>query len=138
MDLQQDEIAFYTTLFKDLYSKVLTVLNEKLVIEMDTFVANLNPNLALEVSDLLLQDELHTLHDWERKNIYIKNKKINLARWVQEVILRFRCHLIDEKVAALQSDTAENTDSHHGELLEEIVQYHKLKTVLSGRLNRVV
>ncbi|MAW16347.1 MAG: DNA primase [Flavobacteriaceae bacterium] len=138
MDLQQDEIAFSTTLFKDLYSKVLTVLNEKLVIEMDTFVANLDPNLALEVSDLLLQDELHTLHDWERKNIYIKNKKINLARWVQELILRFRCHLIDEKVAALQSDTAENTDSHHGELLEEIVQYHKLKTVLSGRLNRVV
>lgn len=138
MDLQQDEIAFSTTLFKDLYSKVLTVLNEKLVIEMDTFVANLDPNLALEVSNLLLQDELHTLHDWERKNIYIKNKKTNLARWVQEVILRFRCHLIDEKVAALQSNTAENTDSHHGELLEEIVQYHKLKTVLSGRLNRVV
>ena len=105
---------------------------------MDTFVANLDPNLALEVSNLLLQDELHTLHDWERKNIYIKNKKTNLARWVQEVILRFRCHLIDEKVAALQSNTAENTDSHHGELLEEIVQYHKLKTVLSGRLNRVV
>ena len=75
MDLQQDEIAFSTTLFKDLYSKVLTVLNEKLVIEMDTFVANLDPNLALEVSDLLLQDELHTLHDWERKNIYIKNKR---------------------------------------------------------------
>ena len=138
MDLQQDEIAFSTTLFKDLYSKVLTVLNEKLVIEMDTFVANLDPNLALEVSNLLLQDELHTLHDWERKNIYIKNKKTNLARWVQEVILRFRCHLIDEKVAALQSNTADNTDSHHGELLEEIVQYHKLKTVLSGRLNRVV
>ena len=54
------------------------------------------------------------------------------------MILRFRCQLIDEKVAALQSDTAEDIDSHHGELLEEIVQYHKLKTVLSGRLNRVV
>lgn len=138
MDLQQDEIAFSTTLFKDLYPKLLTVLNEKSVIEMDTFVANLDPNLALEVSDLLLQDELHTLHDWERKNIYIKNKKTNLARWIQEVILRFRCHLIDEKVAELQSDTAEDMDSHHGELLEEIVQYHKLKTVLSGRLNRVI
>ena len=73
-----------------------------------------------------------------RKNIYIKNKKANLARWIHEVILRFRCQLIDEKVAALQSDTAEDIGSHHVELLEEIVQYHKLKTVLSGRLNRVV
>ena len=80
---------------------------------MDAFVANLEPNLALEVSDLLLEDELHTLHDWERKNIYIKNKKANLARWVHEVILRFRCQLIDEKVAALQSDTAEDRILFH-------------------------
>jgi DNA primase len=138
LDLQQDEIAFSTAVFKGLYPKVLAALNEKSAIQMDAFVANLEPNLVLEVSDLLLEDELHTLHDWERKNIYIKNKKANLARWVHEVILRFRCQLIDEKVAALQSDTAEDIDSHHGELLEEIVQYHKLKTVLSGRLNRVV
>ena len=138
LDLQQDEIAFSTAVFKGLYPKVLAALNEKAAIQMDTFVANLDPNLALEVSDLLLEDELHTLHDWERKNIYIKNKKANLARWVHEVILRFRCHLIDEKVAALQTDTADDIDSHHGELLEEIVQYHKLKAVLSSRLNRVV
>jgi hypothetical protein len=61
-----------------------------------------------------------------------------LARWVHEVILRFRCQLIDEKVAALQTDTADDIDSHHGDLLEEIVQYHKLRAVLSSRLNRVV
>lgn len=138
LDLQQDEIAFSTAVFKKLYPKVLAALNEKSAIQMDAFVANLEPNLALEVSDLLLEDELHTLHDWQRKNIYIKNKKANLVRWIHEVILRFRCQLIDEKVAALQSDTAEDIGSHHVELLEEIVQYHKLKTVLSGRLNRVV
>jgi len=138
LDLQQDEIAFSTAVFKGLYPKVLAALSEKEAIQMDTFVANLDPNLAVEVSDLLLEDELHTLHDWERKNIYIKNKKANLARWVHEVILRFRCQLIDEKVAALQTNTADDRDSHHGELLEEIVQYHKLKTVLSSRLNRVV
>jgi DNA primase len=138
LDLQQDEIAFSTAVFKGLYPKVLAALNEKSAIQMDTFVANLDPNLALEVSDLLLEDELHTLHDWERKNIYIKNKKANLARWVHEVILRFRCQLIDEKVAALQTDTSDDIDNHHGELLEEIVQYHKLKALLSSRLNRVV
>jgi hypothetical protein len=52
--------------------------------------------------------------------------------------LRFRCQLIDEKVAALQTDTSDDIDNHHGELLEEIVQYHKLKALLSSRLNRVV
>ena len=138
LDLQQDEIAFSTTVFKGLYPKVLAALSDNSAIQMDTFVANLDPKLATEVSDLLLEDELHTLHDWERKNIFIKNKKANLARWVHEVILRFRCQLIDEKVATLQTNTEDDIDSHHGELLEEIVQYHKLKTVLSYRLNRVV
>ncbi|MBV53140.1 MAG: DNA primase [Coxiellaceae bacterium] len=138
LDLQQDEIAFSTTVFKGLYPKVLAALSDNSAIQMDTFVANLDPKLATEVSDLLLEDELHTLHDWERKNIFIKNKKANLARWVHEVILRFRCQLIDEKVATLQTGTEDDIDSHHGELLEEIVQYHKLKTVLSYRLNRVV
>ncbi len=138
LDLQQDEIAFTTEVFKSLYPKVLTTLNEHAPIQMDTFVAGLPPELATEVSDLLLQDEQHTLHDWERKNIFIKDKKANLPRWVHEVILRFRCQLIDEKVAALQTQTEENQDNHHHDLLEEIVQYHKLKTVLSGRLNRVV
>ena len=68
LDLQQDEIAFSTTVFKGLYPKVLAALNEKAAIQMDTFVANLDPNLAIEVSDLLLEDELHTLHDWDNSS----------------------------------------------------------------------
>ena len=60
LDLQQDEIAFSTAVFKGLYPEVLAALNEKSAIQMDAFVANLEPNLALEVSDLLLEDELPT------------------------------------------------------------------------------
>ena len=105
---------------------------------MDSFVSNLSPELATEVSDLLLQDEQYTLHDWERKNIFVADKSKSLPKWVHEIILRFRCQLIDEKVSTLQDQTQENQEAHHKELLEEIVQYHKLKLLLSGRLNRVV
>ena len=138
LDLQQDEIDFMTTAFKSLYPKILNALSAQGEMQMDSFVSNLSPELATEVSDLLLQDEQYTLHDWERKNIFVADKSKSLPRWVHEIILRFRCQLIDEKVSTLQEQTEENQEAHHKELLEEIVQYHKLKTLLSGRLNRVV
>lgn len=138
LDLQQDEIDFTTTAFKSLYPKILNALSAQGEMQMDSFVSNLSPELATEVSDLLLQDEQYTLHDWERKNIFVADKSKSLPRWVHEIILRFRCQLIDEKVSTLQEQTEENQEAHHKELLEEIVQYHKLKTLLSGRLNRVV
>jgi len=138
LDLQQDEIDFTTTAFKSLYPKILNILNEQGEMQMDSFVSTLSPELATEVSDLLLQDEQYTLHDWERKNIFVTDKSKSLPKWVHEIILRFRCQLIDEKVSTLQEKTEEDQEEHHKELLEEIVQYHKLKTLLSGRLNRVV
>ena len=138
LDLQQDEIDFSTTAFKALYPKILLALNEQGVIKMDTFMASLPPELAAQASDLLLQDEQYALHDWERKNIYVRNKSTALPNWVREVILRFRCQLIDEKVSELQTKTEEDHEAHHAGLLEEIVDYHKLKIMLSNRLNRVI
>ena len=138
LDLQQDEIAFTTNSFKTLYPKILAALNEQETLQMDAFVSHLPAALATEVSDLLLQDEQYPLHDWARKNIYVDEKSTLLNRWIHEIILRFRCQLIDEKVGALQDETENDHQMHHAELLEEIVQYHKLKRVLSERLNRVV
>ena len=138
LDLQQDEIDFTTSAFKSLYPKILNALSGQGEMKMDSFVTSLPAELATEVSDLLLQDEQYTLHDWERKNIIVADKSKSLTKWVYEIILRFRCQLIDEKVSTLQEQTEENQEAHHKELLEEIVQYHKLKTLLSGRLNRVV
>ena len=138
LDLQQDEIDFTTSAFKSLYPKILNALSGQGEMKMDSFVTSLPAELATEVSDLLLKDEQYTLHDWERKNIFVADKSKSLTKWVHEIILRFRCQLIDEKVSTLQEQTEEDQEAHHKELLEEIVQYHKLKTLLSGRLNRVV
>lgn len=138
LDLQQDEIDFTTQSFKLLYPKILQQLNDNGAIAIDSFVSGLSPELGSEVSSLLLQDEQYVLHDWERKNIYVQKKSKALPHWIFETLLRFRCQLIDEKVAALQLETENNQEAHHVHLLEEIVQYHKLKTVLSNRLNRVV
>jgi DNA primase len=85
-----------------------------------------------------MQDENNVLHDWERKDIYIKDKKSEIGKWLQQTILNLRCLLIQDKIGVLQSQTSENQEQTHAEILEEVNAYVGLKKSLSGRLDRVL
>ena len=138
LDLQQDEIAFSTSIFKSLYEKIIYSINNSDNFSIEKFVNNLPIEMSKEVSDIILNEDQYYLHDWSKKNIFVAKKSELLSQWVFEIILRFRCELIEEKVSDLQNKTKQNKDEHHDNLLEEIIQYHKLKTVLSERLNKVI
>jgi len=109
---------------------------KKLVIE--TFIQDLTPEQAHQVSSIIMQDENNVLHDWERKDIYIKDKKSEIGKWLQQTILNLRCLLIQDKIGVLQSQTSENQEQTHAEILEEVNAYVGLKKSLSGRLDRVL
>ena len=138
LDLQQDEIAFSTSIFKSLYEKIIYSINNSDNFSIEKFVNNLPIEMSREVSDIILNEDQYYLHDWSKKNIFVAKKSELLSQWVFEIILRFRCELIEEKVSDLQNKTKQNKGEHHDNLLEEIIQYHKLKTVLSERLNKVI
>ena len=76
------------------------------------------------------------LHDWEKNNIYPKSKKATLAQLTVETILNFRCYLIDKKVDGFKGQ--DNTNQINNSNLEEVVNYSKLKKLLSDKLNRVL
>ena len=84
-----------------------------------------------------MEEEKYTLHDWDRKNIFVKQKEFSVAQLVSETILALRCHLIEKRVAELQQTTLNTNDGNH-ETLEEIMNYHQLKKLLSKKLNRVL
>jgi DNA primase len=87
------------------------------------------------VSDILINDDKYQLHDWERKNIYVKKIGSELSQLVNETILNMRRYLIDKKINELQES---KKDEDKGDVLEEVMSYYKLKKMLSARLNRVV
>ena len=89
------------------------------------------------VSSIIMSDE-NILHDWERKNIMIKDKKTEIGRWLQQTILNLRCLLIQEKIGELQNQTSESHIETHREILEEVNDYVGLKNNLSKRLDRVI
>lgn len=138
LDLQQDEVELSTQSFRELYHSLLSIYNAQKPLVMETFLQEISPEQSQMVSSIIMNDENNVLHDWERKNILIKDKKTEIGRWLQQTILNLRCLLIQEKIGELQSKTAESHVETHREILEEVNDYVGLKKNLSNRLDRVI
>ena len=138
LDLQQDEVELSTQSFRELYSSLLSIYNSQKPLVMETFLQELSPEQSEMVSGIIMNDENNVLHDWERKNIVIKDKKAEIGRWLQQTILNLRCLLIQEKIGELQNKTVESHVETHREILEEVNDYVGLKKNLSNRLDRVI
>mgnify|MGYP001280546127 CR=1 FL=1 len=135
LDLQQDEIKFTHSPFMNIYNKLIDGFNNQKSLSIDNFINELDTDSSKIVSDILINDEKYQLHDWERKNIYVKKIGSELSQLVNETILNMRRFLIDKKINELQEY---NKGENKEDILEEVMSYYQLKKVLSARLNRVV
>ena len=63
----------------------------------------LEPEKAHAVTDILMEEEKYSLHNWERKEIYVKEKKHSVSQIVSETILNLRRELINQKIKELFS-----------------------------------
>jgi DNA primase len=138
LDLQEDEVAFSNELFKEIYSKVIAGLNQEGGLSLDTFVNQLDSELSAEVTTILMEEELYSLHDWERMDIFVKTKDTTIARLVNETILALRRFLITQKIDELSQKIKDSPEMDSREILEDIMDYLNLKKVLSNKLNRVM
>src|SRR5690554_2011982 len=75
LDLQEDEIEFTNPEFKSIYSELIDRFVENPEAKSESFVNQLSPEIAASVSNILMEDERYVLHDWERMQIYVKEKK---------------------------------------------------------------
>lgn len=136
LDLQDDEIELANEKFRNIYYKLIEEMNGKENFSITSFMANLDQELASEISSILMEEEKYTLHQWDRKEIYPKEKEVGVSQLVSETILTLRCYLIKKRIGSLQEKTMDNTDGNT-ETLEEIMNYIQLNVLLSKKLNRV-
>ena len=136
MDLHIDEMEFSNDNFKNIYFRIIECFNENKEINIDKFINELSEEQQLEVTNIVMDNEKYFLHDWEKNNIYPKRKKDTLAQLTIETVLNLRCFLIDKKVNGFRDEVKEN--QLHKNNLEEVINYSKLKKLLSEKLNRVL
>nr|WP_299346114.1 DNA primase [Allomuricauda sp.] len=137
LDLQEDEIELTNDNFRNIYYHLIGNLNEKEEFTINSFLSELDQEMVSEVSSILMEEERYVLHDWERKDIYPKEKGMGVAQLVGETILTLRCNLIKARIVELQGQT-EGSSEDNSEVLEEIMNYLQLNKLLNAKLNRVL
>ena len=139
LDLQQDEVELIQPEFQNLYKQLIERFQLEGDVKPEKIIQQEDPQLGQILTDILFADEAYQLHDWEKKNIIVKDRKSAVGQLVSETILTFRRYLIDQKIQSLM-DSAKKPDASEQEklFLEDVIQYQNLKKLLSRRLNRVL
>ena len=140
LDLQQDEIEMIQPEFQLLYNQLIDLFQREGKIEADKIVIQeQNPKIGKLLTDILLDFEKHQLHDWNKKNIFVKDRKSVVGQLVSETILTFRKYLVDQKIQKIIEAAQKKKEDYNSVVfLEEVIQYQNLKKVLSKKLNRVL
>jgi len=133
MDLHIDEIEFTNEDFRKIYYGIIESFNENKKINIESFINKLSDQQQLEVTNIIMDNEKYVLHNWEKNNIYPKDKINAISQLTIETILNLRCNLIDKKVNEFK-----NENLNQSNVLEQVVNYTKLKRLLSDKLNRVL
>ena len=135
LDLQQDEIEFANKEFRDLYSILISEYQISGSISIEKIVPTLSSELSKVVSSIVMQDEKHLLHKWDKKNIYVKLPSENVSIMVTETILSLRKLLVNKKIESLQEDIKSKDNKG---VLEDVMGYYQLRRIVSSKLNRVL
>ena len=138
MDLQQDEIELANSEFKTLFYLLLEQFQTRGELQLEKLMPSLSPALSTLVSSILMDDEKYELHQWEKKNIFVKTRDQQIGLMVNETILSLRKFLVNKKIEALQGalEGGKKDDQQH--LLEDAQRYIRLRKLVSTKLNRVL
>lgn len=137
LDLQQDEIELANEDFRALFFLLLEQFQTQGTLSIDKLMPTLTLELSSLVSTILMNEEKYNLHQWEKKNIFVKTRDQQIGLMVTETILSLRKHLVNRKIESLQAEM-ENPQEENKALLEDVMSYYQLRRLVSNKLNRVL
>ncbi len=137
LDLQQDEVELANDDFRSLFFVLLEQFQTQGLLSIDKLMPTLAPELSSLVSTILMNEEKYSLHQWDKKNIFVKTRDQQIGLMVTETILSLRKHLVNRKIESLQAEMEDPTQKHKG-LLEDVMSYYQLRRLVSNKLNRVL
>ena len=139
LELQEDEIEFANPDFKQIYDQLMTMFQEDASYDVSRLANELPVELSAKVSDLEMEDEFRHLDNWLKRDIVAKEKDRDLNRIISDIILNIRLLLIMHLINNLAEKTrTEITDEERKSIMEEVIEYNQLKTILGKRLNVIV
>jgi DNA primase len=137
LSLQEDEVELANPIFRNIYIDLVTYYNQNEVFNIEHYLMQLSVEQAQIVTDILMQEEKNTLHNWETKQIYVKHKESTISQYVSETIVSLREYLINKLILDLMSEFSNNPEIDLEELKSTVNDYNKLKVTLTNRIGRI-
>jgi len=138
LSLQEDEIELSNALFKNIYTNIIDFYNQNETFSLDKYLMHLEPEFAQEVTNILMEDERLTIHNWEGQNIFPKQKSETIEQNVSETIFSMRWYLVSGIIAELKNSLLTDPQEDNSETLSMVIDYSKLLNSFSKKLGRVV
>lgn len=138
LSLQEDEVELANPLFRELYNDLISYYHQSDEFNIEHYLSQLKPEFSAEVTDILMLEEQQTLHNWESKQIVVKQKDQTIGQYVSETILTMRWFLVDRIIEDLKSDISSEPESDNSEALSIAMDYYRLINSFSKKLGRVM
>ncbi len=138
LSLQEDEIELSNALFKNIYTNIIDFYNQNETFSLDKYLMHLEPEFAQEVTNILMEDERLTIHNWEGQNIFPKQKSETIEQNVSETIFSMRWYLVSGIIAELKNSLLTDPQEDNSETLSMVIDYSRLLNSFSKKLGRVV
>lgn len=138
LSLQEDEVELANPLFRNIYNDLINYFNQNEAFNMEQYLMQLHQDFAQEVTDILMEDEKVTLHNWEAQNIIVKQKDHSIGQYVSETILTLRWFLVDRIIEELKGEISQEPNADNSEILTNAMDYYKLINSFSSKLGRVM
>ena len=137
LSLQEDEVELANPLFKAIFNNLMNYYLQNENFGIENYLKHLPAEFAQEVTDILMEDERVTLHNWDGQNIFVKQKTETVSQHTSEIIISMREYLINKLILDLMSEFPEQSDTDQEELKVLINDYNKLKVNLTGTIGRI-
>jgi len=140
LDLQEDEIEFANEVFRSVYS---LLINELIAGENFSFIDWINKipqNISQIVVNLDMSENKYELHDWKRREIFVKKKNEDIVLRVSQTITSIRLKLIDDLLTGIANESLNNEEKGIAtkEQLENSMEFNGLKVKLAERNGLVI
>lgn len=137
VSLQEDEISLTHSLYSGIYQDIIQFYKQNGYWNVSEYLTQAPEEYVEEISNILMEDEKEVLHNWESKNIFVKEKSASISQLVHETILTFCWCLLNAMVENLKNKMA-IPDAKTHEILPLIMDYIQLSNRFSTKLGRII
>lgn len=136
MEMQEDEMENSSAKFQKMYQFIIAEYQKDTAFDPNAHMNKIPVEFAQEFASIYLEEENLKLHNWERKEILVKDKQSGANVAVEAIILNIRRLFLIEKIKQLMQNVKDREATEQER--QEVMDYLSLQKLINKKLDRVI